>query len=139
MKRSSVAVVLVLGLAALGGVLLTSERDTAEPVDAPAVAIDPHGAEIEQARTLVVGFAQPPASRPGIVLNARLVDGQMPHAPTKGVVLSDEDCAADVRGVSHCLNRIRLENGREIAVRHPHRMSDVPCFAPGEPVRVVPA
>lgn len=134
-----IALSLTLGLALLGGVLLMPERDAGGPARAPAVAVDPHGAEIEQARTLVVGRAQPPVSRPGVVLNAMLVGGRMPHAPTSGVVLTDEDCAADFRGVSNCLNRIRLEDGREIAVRHPHRMSDVPCFAPGEPVQVVPA
>jgi hypothetical protein len=42
-------------------------------------------------------------------------------------------------GISNCLNRIRLEDGRAIAVRHPHDMREVPCLAPGEPVRVVPA
>ena len=63
----------------------------------------------------------------------------MPHAATDATVLSDEDCAADVMGISNCLNRIRLADGSEIAVRHPHDMRKVPCFAPGEPVRVVPA
>jgi hypothetical protein len=63
----------------------------------------------------------------------------MPHAALDGTVLSDEDCAADAMGISNCLNRIRLEDGRTIAVRHPHDMREVPCLAPGEPVRVVPA
>lgn len=135
MKRVLVAVFL---LAVLGGVLL-ARQDADRPAAERVVAVDPHGSKIAKARTLVVGRTQPPPSQPGVRLNARLVEGRMPAAPTKGTVLSDEDCAADAQGVSNCLNRIRLADGAEIAVRHPHRMSDVPCFAPGEPVRVVPA
>jgi hypothetical protein len=53
-----------------------------------------------------------------------------------GVVLTDEQCQPDAAGVSHCLNTIRLTSGQTIAVRHPHRMSEVPCLAPGERVTV---
>jgi len=51
-----------------------------------------------------------------------------------GVVLTDDRCQADSTGVSHCLNTIRLTSGRTITVRHPHRMMDVACLAPGEHV-----
>ena len=137
MKRALTAVLL---LALLGGTVALVSRDDAAPTARDdVVAVDPHGAEIASVRTLVVSRAQLPASRPGVLLHGRLVEGSLPSAATKGKVLSDEDCAADFRGISNCLNRIRLADGREIAVRHPHDMRNVPCLAPGEPVRVVPA
>lgn len=126
-------------LAALSGAVALLVQDDAPVAREQVVAVDPHGSEIERVRTLVVGRAQPPASRPGVRLNARLVEGPMPSAATEGTVLTDEDCGADSRGISNCLNRIRLADGREISVRHPHDMREVPCFAPGEPVYVVPA
>ena len=52
--------------------------------------------------------------------------------------LSDEQCEPYGQGISHCLNRLRLSDGSEIQVRHPHNMDGVPCLAPGENVRLVP-
>jgi hypothetical protein len=138
MKRA-LALGVVFVLAVVSGALALALRDEEPERAAVAVAADPHGAEIETMRTLLVGREAPPASRPGPLLRGRLVDGAMPHAALDGTVLSDEDCAADAMGISNCLNRIRLEDGRAIAVRHPHDMREVPCLAPGEPVRVVPA
>ena len=63
----------------------------------------------------------------------------MPHAAMMGTVLTDEECGADLSGISNCLNRIELSDGRELSVRHPHDMHQVPCLAPGERVNVVPA
>lgn len=138
MKRL-LAVVLLLAVLVGGAVALLARDDvTTAPAGERAVAFDPHGAEIETVRSLVVSRTQPPASRPGVLLHGRLVEGPMPNTATEGTVLTDEDCGADFRGVSNCLNRIRLADGREIAVRHPHAMADVPCLAPGEPVHVVP-
>jgi hypothetical protein len=137
MKRVLTIVIL---LAAIGGAVAVASRDDATPPAGPSiVAVDPHGAEIDSVRTLVVGRLQPSASRAGSRLHGRLVVGAMPNAATEGTVLSDEDCGADIRGISNCLNRIRLADGTKIAVRHPHDMRDVPCLAPGEPVHVVPA
>ncbi len=62
--------------------------------------------------------------------------------PTRGVpaeVLTDEECAPDSAGISHCRNVLRLEDGRTIVVRHPHDMRLVPCLTPGEGVVVRPA
>ena len=137
MKRVFTTVVL---LAVLGGAFALLGRDDAtRRATESVVAVDPHGSKIAAARTLVVGRVQPAPSRPGLILNARLVKGPMPHTPMQGTVLTDEDCGGDAHGISNCLNRIRLADGREIAVRHPHDMHKIPCFAPGEPVRVVPA
>jgi hypothetical protein len=92
-------------------------------------------------RTLVVtaGDRRPSPSRPGRALHARLVGGAAPSSPTMATVLADEDCAPNAKGVSNCLNRLRLADGRHVSVRHPHRMSEVPCLSPGERVNFRPA
>ena len=72
-------------------------------------------------------------------LHAKLVRGAMPRATTEATVLTDEQCQPDARGVSHCLNRLRLSDGTQIEVRHPHDMSDVACLSPGEHVRLAPS
>jgi hypothetical protein len=68
-----------------------------------------------------------------------LVSGHVPARPQLGTVLTDTNCQADSYGVSHCMNRIRLANGRMMTVRHDHSMMNDPCLAPGEHVRVVAA
>ena len=125
MKRVLTIVIL---LAAIGGAVAVVSRDDATPPARPSiVAVDPHGAEIESARTLVVGpYSLRFASRVTLARPAgRRGDAD---AATEGDVLSDEDCGADIRGISNCLNRIRLADGTKISVRHPHDMRDVPCF-----------
>jgi len=89
-------------------------------------------------RTLVVSArqAEPAPSRPGRNLHALLVSGPLPRATTTAIVLADEDCAPDAAGVSNCLNRLRLADGRLLNVRHPHRMAEVPCLSPGERVNL---
>ena len=90
-------------------------------------------------RTLVVSATTAPVSQPGGVLHGRLVEGRMPHAAMMGEVLSDGDCAADLHGVSHCRNAVRMADGHMIVVRHPHSMASVPCLTPGERIRIRPA
>lgn len=88
-------------------------------------------------RTLAVSSAyMPRPSEPGAALNALRISGRIPGRPEGGTVLTDEDCAPDARGISRCVNRIRLASGRTLSVRHPHRMMEVPCLSPGELVRV---
>ncbi len=62
--------------------------------------------------------------------------GQIPNHPTKAVVETDTDCAADAYGDSHCTNVLRLSDGREIEVRHDHNMQIYPCLTPGDTVEV---
>ncbi|MGZ4137590.1 MAG: hypothetical protein ACXVPX_08475 [Actinomycetota bacterium] len=62
-----------------------------------------------------------------------------PAGPMMATVLSDANCAPDADGVSHCLNRLRLDSGSELTVRHNHRMIEVPCLSPGERVLVEPS
>jgi hypothetical protein len=67
-------------------------------------------------------------------MRALLTAGRLPTSVVRATVLTDEDCAADAKGVSHCRNRLKLPDGRTVTVRHPHRMADVPCMTPGETV-----
>ena len=83
--------------------------------------------------------SEPSASQPGSTLRTRLVGGRAPADETTATVLTDEDCAPDTQGISHCLNKLELANGSRISVRHPHDMHQIPCLAPGEQVNVRPA
>lgn len=88
-------------------------------------------------RTLIVSDVQPAAaSTPSGPLHASLVRGETGPTPTVATVLSDEDCAPDAQGYSHCLNRLEMPGGGVVAVRHIHRMTEVPCLAPGERVNL---
>ena len=62
----------------------------------------------------------------------------MPDGPMMAEVMTDTDCTPDAQMISRCRNVMRLADGRQIVLRHPHRMSDVPCLAPGERVRLIP-
>ena len=103
-----------------------------------SVTADPAHTAPATVRTLLVSESQAPVSQPGLVLHGRLVGGHMPMAATMGEVMSDEDCAPDAMGISHCRNAVRLADGRTIMVRHPHDMGRVPCLTPGERIRVRP-
>jgi hypothetical protein len=88
-------------------------------------------------RTLIVSARRSPApSRPGTTMRALRLSGVVPRTAAVGTVVSDDDCAPDAAGISHCVNRIRMANGRMLSVRHPHRMAEVPCMTPGERVQV---
>ena len=72
------------------------------------------------------------------VTTVTVLRGHLPTRPTRAVVLSDTRCDRDARGVSHCLNRMRLAHGGLVLARHDHRMSEMPCLDPGERVLVSP-
>jgi hypothetical protein len=63
------------------------------------------------------------------------IKGSLPASITQVTVRSDENCAPDSQGISHCLNRLSYTGG-EITVRHTHKMADVPCLQPGEVLQV---
>src|SRR5919106_6193515 len=124
MRRLS-PLLLALALAGCGG---SSEAET------PVPHLVPESAPL---RTVLVGkHGAPDAGGP---IRAGLLEGRMPTAATTAVVLTDEDCAPDFAGISHCRNELRLANGTRIAVRHHHDMQRYSCLSPGEKVRVVPA
>ena len=92
---------------------------------------------LEDVRTLLVSASGGEVvSTPGGPVRASLEKGDMGTGPTMGTVLTDEDCAPDAQGISHCLNELELADGTSLTVRHNHRMSEVPCLTPGEQVMV---
>ena len=124
---------LALGLAACAG----AGSDTGASQEASHAAASLPG----QALRMVVvfpGIAPAPSESP-TALRAGVVDGEMSSAAVIATVLTDEDCAPDAEGISHCLNELRLPDGAVLTVRHPHDMRLVPCLTPGEQVELRPA
>ena len=91
------------------------------------------------ARTVTVSRAMPMPSADQRRLSAMLEEGTMPAGPIMAEVLTDSECTPDARMISRCRNVMRLANGQEIVLRHPHEMATIPCLAPGERVRLIPA
>ncbi len=67
---------------------------------------------------------------------AVLLGGAMPHGTVQATVTTDENCAPDARGYSHCRNDLRLADGSVLHLRHNHQMGMVGCLTPGEKVIV---
>lgn len=145
MQRKSILVILGLGLvvvaAALAAVLGRGggEGGNVSPAPPAEPPIEAHPAQPQGLRLLVVFTGAEPAPSEGTTLRAQLVDGRLPAQPSVATVLTDEDCAPDAQGISHCLNRLRLPDRSTLTVRHPHHMSVVPCLTPGERVALQPA
>lgn len=131
----AVGVLLAAVVATLVAAWPSSEGEGSRTAASP----DPAHAAPAGIRTLVVrrGKREPSPSQPGGVLHALLLEGKAPAGEVVATVTSDEDCAPDSKGISHCLNRLRLDGGRRLMVRHPHAMQEVPCMTPGERIRVI--
>ena len=128
-NRRAILAVTIAGLPLAIVLILLAVVPGADRVTAPAGV-----------RTLLVSEGRMPLpSRAGGPLHALRVSGPPPQRGATGTVLSDERCAPDARGVSRCLNEIRLASGRVLRVRHPHPMMEVPCLSPGERVTIRPA
>lgn len=130
-----------LAVAALAAVVLAAGNSSTTPT-APTPAAQAPGGDASHQRPpfirslAVTTKAEPaPSARPN-QMRALLLSGKLPAGVVNATVLTDEDCAPDAEGVSHCRNKLRLPGGQTIEVRHPHRMHDVPCMTPGESVRV---
>ena len=138
--RGSIETGFLVALAVAGGMLVAFLMLPRGSTETPASRSSPAPHFVEpdaDLRTVVVsrvGMADP--SEPEAPLRAQLLEGQMPGGPTTAEVLSDENCEPDAMGISHCLNRMQLPDGSEIAVRHNHRMSEVSCLSPGEMVNL---
>lgn len=105
----------------------------------PGSADEPTGAPQPEPRAVLVTDDRMPQPSPsGSALNALLISGSLPARPSVARVLTDEDCAPDERGISRCLNRVRLAGGETLNLRHPHRMMEVPCLSPGERIAIRP-
>jgi hypothetical protein len=125
-------------LVAAAGVLTFGGRD--EAADRSPASVSEHTlAAPPSARTVLVSRAMPRPSAHVRRLSAMLEEGAMPDRPMMADVMTDTDCGPDAQMISRCRNVMRLTDGRRIVLRHPHRMSDVPCLAPGERVRLMPS
>jgi hypothetical protein len=106
---------------------------TAQPVNGTSNA--PHYTQGNAIRTVAFGkFATLDTDKNHAL--AEIVEGSLPSGTTQVKVLSDENCAPDNQGISHCLNRLSYGSG-EITVRHNHKMAEIPCLQPGEVLQVV--
>ena len=133
-KRKAVLTAMIVG-APIGFTAIAIALGSGADSNAPSAS----GSTAERVpeRVLMVSRdGMPPPSRAGAPLHALRLSGPLPERATSGTVLTDEQCAPDARGVSRCLNEIRLGGGQVLRVRHPHRMMDVACLSPGERVTV---
>lgn len=121
---------------AAGALALAGREDAA---DAPAAVSGHPVAAPSSVRTVVVSRTMPMPSAHERRLSAMLEAGTMPDRPVMGDVMTDSDCAPDAAMISRCRNDVRLADGRQIVLRHPHEMSRIPCLAPGERVRLIPS
>jgi hypothetical protein len=128
-------IVIVVAVASLVG--LASASASTRPVR--TVLVVPQGKHYAP-RTLgtrdCIAYPRSCVNGVGGIEVAYSVTGKPPARTQIGTVLTDTNCQADSYGISHCLNKIRLPQGRVITVRHDHSMMNDPCFAPGERVRV---
>ena len=133
-RRAKVVVVATV----FGGIALAIGIGVWMSADDGTVSPQSRSTETDQLRTLLVfeRGSRPLPSAPGSAMRARLVKGKVPSGETVATVETDEDCAPDGEGISHCLNKLRLKDGSQLQVRHGHDMSEVPCMSPGERVRV---
>ena len=143
MKVLKLSLAAAVAVSALAAILVTGGSATAPPGARPSAQVsqapghDTSHQRPAAVRSLAVstGSEPAPSSRPDR-MRALLLDGKLPAGGVTAKVLTDEDCAPDADGVSHCRNKLRLPSGKTIEVRHPHRMHDVPCMTPGETVRI---
>jgi hypothetical protein len=105
--------------------------DSSTPAGAQATGATDDG----RMRTVLVFDREPSSPSPSATnLHAGLEKGKLPGGTLQATVLTDEDCAPDRQGISHCRNVVRLAGGQTVVLRHPHNMTKVPCLAPGETV-----
>lgn len=103
---------------------------------APTESPPPLAAEPGLRTVLVSGTEPAEASSPNGPVQVVLLAGDVEAMPAVATVLTDENCQPDPHGYSHCLNRLEMPGGERIAVRHTHRMDEVPCLYPGERVNL---
>jgi hypothetical protein len=71
--------------------------------------------------------------RPGQPMETlHVFTGEVPTKPTQGVVLTDDWCTPDAKGMSHCLNQVKFPDGHIVVFKHDHMMRTVPCIVPGD-------
>ena len=124
-------------LVAAAGVF-TLARGEEAAYDSPTSVSEHSVAVPASARTVAVSRAMPMPSAHERRLSAMLEQGAMPDRPVMAEVMTDTDCTPDAEMISRCRNVVRLADGRQIVLRHPHDMAKIPCLAPGERVQLIP-
>ena len=110
-----------------------------EAADNSPPSVSEHSVAVPaSARTVAVSRAMPMPSAHERRLSAMLEHGAMPDRPVMAEVMTDTNCAPDTKMISRCRNVVRLADGRQIFLRHPHDMTKIPCLAPGERVLLIP-
>jgi hypothetical protein len=138
-RRTSASLRIAVGLGLIGVATVVAVAIVGAPdrtVAPPGQIAHPTPTDVTTRTVLVSTDAIPPPSAPGASLRAYYMEGTLPSSPMTSTVLTDENCAPDDEGISHCTNRLELADGGELTVMHPHRMSEVPCLSPGEQVTV---
>ena len=139
--RSSTRPLLIGALAAVAATVVVVGALTVGGRNGPhmSAAVSEHPLSIPAAaRTVLVSRSMPMPSSHERRLSAMLERGAMPHGPTMAEVMTDTECTPDEQMISRCRNVIRLPDGRQAILRHPHDMTKIPCLAPGERVRLLP-
>ena len=123
---------------AAAAAVFTLTREDGEAGDSPASVSEHPVAIPASTRTVAVSWQMPMPSAHERRLSAMLEDGRMPDRPMMAEVMTDTSCTPDAEMISRCRNVVRLEDGRQIVLRHPHDMTKIPCLAPGERVQLIP-
>lgn len=137
MRRNTFALLATAAVlvAAAAAFALAGGKET----DGTSAVVSEHPVAIPASmRTVAVSSTMPMPSAHARRLSAMLEHGVMPGHPVTAEVVTDTDCTPDAEMISHCRNVMRLEDGHEIVLRHPHSMAEVPCLAPGEQVKLIP-
>jgi hypothetical protein len=132
----AVLAVIATLVAARGVLTLAGGEDTAD--NSPTSVSEHPLALPASARTVAISRAMPMPSGHERRLSAMLENGAMPDRPMMAEVMTDTDCTPDPQMISRCRNVMRLADGRQIVLRHPHDMTEIRCLAPGERVRLTP-
>jgi hypothetical protein len=136
-----------LAITSLAALLSLSAATSARPAIVPlaqgkalrTVLVVPKGSEFAPrtvGRRDCIAYPRDCVNGVGGIDVAYAISGTPPTRTQLGTVLTDTNCQPDSYGVSHCTNRIRLANGRELTVRHDHSMMNDPCLSPGERVHL---
>jgi hypothetical protein len=147
-RSSRVLPIILLGLAfvVLVAVVALGTGRT-QPQQASQATPAPHFVDTAQqdhhavtsARAVVIarlGETLPHMSGAEGPLMTTLVRGQLPDGATTAIVRTDENCAPDADGVSHCLNELDFGTVK-VTVQHHHKMSLTSCLTPGETVSMM--
>lgn len=132
MKASRYALVgLATVVVAVVAVVATQKKPEASKTPVP------HYQSAVERRVAITTGAQVSRGRDPVLVE--LVADTIPSGVDRLTVLTDENCAPDADGVSHCLNRVRFTGptGAGEPLRHYHRMAEESCLTPGETVTLI--